>query len=58
MVLGIESIAADEVGITVPATIQRLELSADGSVVAEVEFGAGREERMILHLLVRLHELV
>jgi hypothetical protein len=58
LVVGIESIANDEVGITMPATIQRLELSADGGVVVEVEFGARREERMLLHLLVRLHELV
>ena len=58
LVLGIESIADDEIGITVPATITRLELSSDGGIVAAVHFGARREERMLLHLLVRLHELV
>jgi hypothetical protein len=56
--LQIDSIADDEVGITVRATIQHLEQRDDGSVVAEVEFSARREERMLLHLLVRLHELV
>jgi hypothetical protein len=58
LVLGIESIAGDDVGITMQATIQRLELGADGGIVAAVRFAARREERMLLHLLVRLHELV
>jgi hypothetical protein len=56
--LQIDSIADDEIGITMPATVQRIERAADGSVVAEVAFSARREERMLLHLLVRLHELV
>ncbi len=58
LVLQIDSIADDEVGITMPATVQRIERVADGNVVAEVTFSARREERMLLHLLVRLHELV
>ena len=58
LVLQIDSIADDEVGITMPATVQRIERAADGRVVAEVAFSARREERMLLHLLVRLHELV
>ena len=57
-VLQIDSIADDEVGITMPATVQHLERDVHGAVVAEVAFGARREERMLLHLLVRLHELV
>jgi hypothetical protein len=57
-VLQIDSIADDEVGITVNATIQNIQQNATGSAVAEVEFSARREERMLLHLLVRLHELV
>ena len=57
-VLQIDSIADDEVGITMPATVQHIERAADGRVVAEVAFSARREERMLLHLLVRLHELV
>ena len=58
LVLQIDSIADDEVGITMPATVERVERAADGRVVAEVAFSARREERMLLHLLVRLHELV
>ncbi len=58
LVLQIESIADDEVGITMPATVQRIELGENGNIVAEVAFSARREERMLLHLLVRLHELV
>jgi len=58
LTLQIESIAEDEIGITMPATVVRLERGADDSVVAEVAFSARREERMLLHLLVRLHELV
>ncbi len=58
LVLQIDSIADDEVGITMPATVERVERTGDGSVVAEVAFSARREERMLLHLLVRLHELV
>jgi hypothetical protein len=56
MLLQVDSIADDEVGITIPATIQHLE--RNDTVVAEVEFSARREERMLLHLLVRLHALV
>jgi hypothetical protein len=58
LLLQIDSIADDEVGITVNATIQGVERNADGTTVAEVEFSARREERMLLHLLVRLHQLV
>jgi hypothetical protein len=58
LLLQIDSIADDEVGITVNATIQGVERNDDGTVVAEVEFSARREERMLLHLLVRLHQLV
>ena len=58
LTLQIESIAEDEIGITMPATVLHLERGEDGSVVAEVAFSARREERMLLHLLVRLHELV
>jgi hypothetical protein len=58
LLLQIDSIADDEVGITVNATIQRVARSDDGTTIAEVEFSARREERMLLHLLVRLHELV
>jgi hypothetical protein len=57
-VLQIDSIADDEVGVTMPATVQRVTRGEDGSVVADVAFSARREERMLLHLLVRLHELV
>ena len=56
--LQIDSIADDEVGVTMPATVQRVTRGEDGSVVADVAFSARREERMLLHLLVRLHELV
>ena len=58
LVLQIDSIADDEVGITMPATVLRIERATDGSVIVEVAFSARREERMLLHLLVRLHELV
>jgi hypothetical protein len=58
LLLQIDSIADDEVGITVNATIQGVERNDDGTVVAAVEFSARREERMLLHLLVRLHQLV
>jgi len=58
LVLQIDSIADDEIGITMPATVLRVERGGDGSVVSEVAFSARREERMLLHLLVRLHELV
>jgi hypothetical protein len=57
-VLQIDSIAEDEVGIAVRAAVERVDRKADGTVVAEVEFSARREERMLLHLLVRLHQLV
>ena len=58
LVLQIESIADDEVGIMMPAAVRHLEPGADGSVIADVAFSARREERLLLHLLVRLHELV
>ena len=57
-VVQIESIAEDEVGVSVPATIERVDRDSRGSVVVDVAFSARREERMLLHLLVRLHELV
>ena len=57
-VLQIDSIADDEVGVMMPATVHELTRGADGSVLAEVAFSARREERMLLHLLVRLHDLV
>jgi hypothetical protein len=56
--LQIDSIADDDVGIQVPATIRHVDRSAPDAVIAEVEFSARREERMLLHLLVRLHQLV
>ncbi len=58
MELQIDTIADDEVGITMQATVERIERAADGRLIAEVAFSARREERMLLHLLVRLHELV
>jgi hypothetical protein len=56
--LQIDSIADDEVGIAMQAVIEHVERAADGTVVADVEFHARREERLLLHLLVRLHALV
>ena len=51
--LQIDSIAEDEVGVTMRAVV----VGAEGCCV-EVEFEARREEQLLLHLLVRLHALV
>jgi hypothetical protein len=56
--LQIDTIAADDVGITMQASIQNLEPTPTGTVIAEIAFRARREEQLLLHLLVRLHELV
>jgi hypothetical protein len=56
--LQIDSIADDQVGVTMPAAIRSLERGASGGPTAEIEFSARREERMLLHLLVRLRALV
>ena len=55
--LQIDSIAEDEVGIIMRAVIRRVEQD-DGRSIADIEFSGGREERILLHLLVRLHTLV
>jgi hypothetical protein len=55
--LQIDSIAADEVDITVPGVVRGLDRSAVGRPVVELEFGGRREEQLLLHLLVRLHSL-
>ncbi len=58
--LQIDSIAEDDVGIVMRAVIcdhERGDTDAGRSVV-EIEFSARREERILLHLLVRLHALV
>jgi hypothetical protein len=57
-VLQIDSIADDDVGITMQASIQNLEHTDTGTVIAEIAFRARREEQLLLHLLVRLHSLV
>ena len=56
--LQISSIAGDDVGIVVRAVICAHEPGDGGRPVVEVEFSARREERLLLHLLVRLHALV
>jgi hypothetical protein len=56
--LQIDSIAEDDVGITMKASIQQVEQDVDGRRIAHIEFSARREEQLLLHLLVRLHELV
>jgi hypothetical protein len=53
--LQIDSVAEDEVGVIVGAEIRQCEVLDDGRVIVGVEFSARREERMLLHLLVRLH---
>jgi hypothetical protein len=53
--LQIDSVAEDDVGVIVGAEIRRREVLDDGRVIVGVEFSARREERMLLHLLVRLH---
>jgi hypothetical protein len=58
LLLQIDSIADDEVAITMRATNSSLEHRATRGHVAEIEFSGRREERILLHLLVRLHELV
>jgi hypothetical protein len=52
--LQIDSVAEDEVGVIVGAEIRRRDVD-DGRLIVGVEFSARREERMLLHLLVRLH---
>jgi len=56
--LQIDSVAEDEVGVIVGAEIRHREMLDDGRVIVGVEFSARREERMLLHLLVRLHAYV
>jgi hypothetical protein len=53
--LQIDSVAEDEVGVIVGAEIRRCGLTDDGRRIVGVDFSARREERMLLHLLVRLH---
>jgi hypothetical protein len=53
--LQIDSVAEDEVGVIVGAEIRHREVMDDGRLIVGVEFSARREERMLLHLLVRLH---
>jgi hypothetical protein len=53
--LHIDSVAEDDVGITVGAVIRRHDERDDGRQIVGIEFSARREERMLLHLLVRLH---
>ncbi len=55
--LQISSIAGDDVGIVMRAVICDHERGPTGRPVVEVEFSARREERLLLHLLVRLHTL-
>lgn len=57
-VLQIDTIAADDVGIVMQAVVQDRRRSDAGRPVVDVEFRARREERLLLHLLVRLHSLV
>ena len=56
--LQIDSIADDDVGIVIGAVVVGHDRSDHGSPRLEIEFSARREERMLLHLLVRLHALV
>jgi hypothetical protein len=53
--LQIDSVAEDDVGVIVGAEIRQRDAQDDGRVIVGVEFSARREERMLLHLLVRLH---
>ncbi len=54
----IDSIADDDVGIVIQAVVVGEEPGPVGRPIVDVEFRAGREERILLHLLVRLHTLV
>ena len=56
--LQIDTIADDDVGITMRAVVLDVEPGADGTPVVQIEFNARREEQLLLHLLVRLHALV
>ena len=56
--LQIDTIAHDEVGIMMRAVVRHVELREAGAPVVQIEFNAGREEQLLLHLLVRLHALV
>jgi hypothetical protein len=56
--LQIDSIAEDDVGVTMRARVLAVECRDADMIVAEIEFDARREERLLLHLLVRLHTLV
>ena len=56
--LQIDTIADDEVGITMQAVIQDHGRSDAGQTLVDIEFSARREERLLLTLLVRLHSLV
>jgi hypothetical protein len=56
--LQINSIAGDDVGIVMRAVVTADERGTAGCPVVEIEFDARREERILLHLLVRLHTLV
>lgn len=56
--LQIDSIAEDDVGIVMQAVVCGMREGDAGRLVLDVEFSARREERLLLHLLVRLHALV
>ena len=56
--LQIDTIADDDVGITMRAVVLHVEPGAGGTPVVQIEFSARREEQLLLHLLVRLHALV
>jgi len=56
--LQIESIAADDVGIRMGAVVREVTHHDAGAPTVRIEFRAGREEQLLLHLLVRLHALV
>jgi hypothetical protein len=54
--LQIDTIADDDVGITMQAVVRDVR-TGDAGPVVEIEFLARREERLLLHLLVRLRSL-
>lgn len=56
--LQIDTIAEDQVDLTMRAVVRDVSLDDTGMPVARVEFDARREERLLLQLLVRLHTLV
>ncbi len=56
--LQIDTIADDDVGITMQAVIQDCGRNDAGQPIVGIEFSARREERLLLTLLVRLHTLV